>query len=261
MKKFRKTIGFIAAVVFWLAVWEALSLFINREILLPSPYKVIKRLTELLCEKDYYISVSSSLIRVLLGFAGGAVIGYILGFAAFFIHPARVLLDPLLTVIRATPVASFIILALVWIGKTLVPSFTAFLMVTPIVYSGVIRGLESTDKQLYEVTKVFHLGFAAKLTVLYVPSSLPLFISSCKTALGMAWKAGIAAEVLCSLKNSIGGNVYTSKLYLESVDLMAWTLTVIILSLLLEKLLSFSLGGISEKYTVTEISGGKNNVA
>lgn len=54
------------------------------------------------------------------------------------------------------------------------------------------------------------------------------------TSLGLAWKAGIAAEVLCTPKGAIGTQLYNAKIYIETTDLFAWTFVVVILSLLLE---------------------------
>ena len=72
---------------------------------------------------------------------------------------------------------------------------------------------------------------------IYVPSILPYFMAGCTTGLGLAWKAGVAAEVLAMPRNSIGLQLYNAKVYLETSDLFAWTLVIILLSMLLEKLL------------------------
>ena len=66
---------------------------------------------------------------------------------------------------------------------------------------------------------------------------LPYFASACRTALGLAWKAGVAAEVLCLPEAAIGTQVYQAKIYLETPDLFAWTLVVLALSFALEGLL------------------------
>lgn len=252
MSKKRKAAEIFVSALFWLAVWEIISLIVGKEIILPSPLRVLKRLFYLLGTSEYHVSVLSSLLRISIGYLLGTVFGSVLAYASFFSRALGVLFSPLFTVIRATPVASFIILALVWMGKELVPAFTAFLMVLPIIYGSVLTGLESTDAALAEVAEVYSFGFFKRLKLLYIPSSIPSFAGGAKTALGMSWKAGIAAEVLCSLRNSIGGNVYTSKLYLESVDLMAWTLTVIVISLVLEVLISSLFSAVLKKYTALQ---------
>ncbi len=228
----------IAVAIFWVCVWEAASLIVGKEILLPSPFRVLVRLGSLLGTKSFYHTVAASLCRIAAGYISGIVLGIFFAVLTFRSRAAKSLLSPMFTVIKATPVASIIILALVWIGKEYVPVLTAILMVVPVIWANVSAGLEGVSRELWEVTKVYRFSMIKKIKILYIPSILPLFTANAKTALGLAWKAGVAAEVLCTPKFSIGGEIYASKLYLESVDLFAWTLTVILMSLLLECLLS-----------------------
>ena len=76
---------------------------------------------------------------------------------------------------------------------------------------------------------------------MYLPHCLPYFSAGALTSLGLAWKAGIAAEVLCTPNHSIGKQVYDAKVYMETAEVFAWTLVVILLSLALEKLLKHCL--------------------
>jgi NitT/TauT family transport system permease protein len=139
-----------------------------------------------------------------------------------------------MSVVKATPVASFIMLALLWIDRDILPAFISVLMVLPVVVSNVYTGIKSTDKNLYEVTKVFRFGFYKKLRFLYFPTVRPYFLSACRSSLGLAWKAGIAAEVLAVPVLSIGKMIYESKLYLETTDLFAWTAVVVVLSVIID---------------------------
>lgn len=220
--------------IFWIGIWEAASLIIGKEILLPSPIRVMARLGELILLPVFHKTVSLSLFRILVGYLLGIILGILFAILTFKSKIAASLLSPVFTVIKATPVASIIILALVWIGKESVPSMTAALMVLPVIWANVIAGLRGISQDLKEVTQVYRFSIIQKIKILYIPSVFPIFTANAKTALGLAWKAGVAAEVLCTPKFSIGSEIYSSKLYLESVDLFTWTLTVIIMSLLLE---------------------------
>ncbi len=240
--------------LFWLLLWEGLAFLVDKEVLLPPASSVLLRMWEFFGDKSYYLAVGASLFRILLGFLAGILCGILFALLSFAWRPMDDLLAPLFTAIRATPVASFIILALVWLGRSIVPSFTAFLMVLPIVYGSVLRGFRSADPLLLEVTKVYNMGFGKRFRHLYIPSASPYFLNAVKTSLGLAWKAGVAAEVLCTLRDSIGGNIYDSKVYLESVDLLAWTLTVILLSLLLEYGLSALITRWGNQHIVREVA-------
>ena len=139
-----------------------------------------------------------------------------------------------MTVIKSTPVASFIILALVWLGTSPLPAFISFLMVYPLIFTNVRAGIQSVDPEILRMAKAFSLPPVTKVRRIYVPSAFGHFVTSVKASLGLAWKAGIAAEVLAAPKYSIGRMLYQSKVYFETTDLFAWTLVIIILSLLIE---------------------------
>lgn len=227
----------LAAVIFWLLVWQCAASAVGKEVLLPAPTAVIGRMFSLMGTADFWLDTLQSLGRIMLGFIMGLVGGTLLGFLSYKLKFVKVLISPLLTVVKATPVASFIILALVWLTRVHVPSFIALLMVLPIVTENTITALGMTDHKLIEMENLFGLNFWQKCRTLYLPSYSPYLFSSVKTALGLAWKAGIAAEVLCTPVGSIGTNLYESKIYLETVDVFAWTVVVIIMSLILEKVI------------------------
>ncbi|MBE7057393.1 MAG: ABC transporter permease subunit [Ruminococcaceae bacterium] len=230
--------GFIVA-VFWVAVWEIAALAVNKEVLVADPFTVVKRLLDLGATSDFWISTGTSVLRILFGFILAVLAGTLMACLTSRLETVNALFSPLTAVIKATPVASFIILALVWIDKGNIPSFTSFLMVFPIVWGNVHQGIKQVNKGLKEVAKVYEMPLSKRISKLYIPSVLPFFSSALLTGLGLGWKAGIAAEVLCTPKNSIGEQLYSAKIYLETTDVFAWTLVVIVLSFIIEKLLAY----------------------
>lgn len=221
---------------FWLIVWTLFSMAVGKEILLPSPLAVVRKLTMLAKTAKFWTSCGSSLLRICTGLFAGALGGVVIGALSVRFKAVDALFSPILSVIRSTPVASFIILALVWIGRVRVPAFTSFLMVLPVVCGSVTTAVRGVDAKLLEMMKTLGVSKVKIITKLYIPTVLPSFASSFRTSLGLAWKAGVAAEVLCTPANSIGTSLYESKVYLETAELFAWTATVIILSMILEHL-------------------------
>ena len=219
----------------WLILWHLLAEHLNQSILLVSPVKVLARLNELIWQHVFWQSISNSLGRILIGFLGAASIGSILAFLAQLPLISDFLLPPI-SLIKATPVASFTILALFWLPATNLSVLISFLMVLPIVFFNVQEGLKNVDRQLLDMAQVFQLSYWKKIRAIYIPSILPYFISACNIGLGQAWKSGIAAEVIALPSKSIGMNLYNAKVYLENADLLAWTAVIIILSLIMEQL-------------------------
>ena len=233
----KKALYSAASVIFWLLLWQCVHLAVAETILVPSPLSVFKRLFELCAESSFWLSVATSLLRVLSGLFLGTVLGIITAVLTAKSNLLRNLFTPALHVIKATPVASFIILAILWLSVENVPAFTAMLIVLPAVWANTEKGILSVDKDLLQMGKAFGLSQKETFLRITVPSIKPFFSAALNSAVGMAWKAGIAAEVICPHGKSIGSALHDSKIYFETVDTFAWTVAVIILSVALEKVL------------------------
>lgn len=226
----------LGAVAVWLLLWQLASMAVGLPLLLPSPLAVLLRLGQLCTGADFWLTVASSLLRILLGFLLGVLFGTALAGLCWRFRLIDALARPLLGVLKSTPVASFIILALVWVKTTWLATVISFIMVLPLIYANVREGIDSADRQLLEMAQVFRLSRRKTFRYCYLPAILPFFLSAISSALGFAWKSGIAAEVLGRPARAIGSQIYDSKIHLETPDLFAWTLVVILLSVLLERL-------------------------
>lgn len=222
-------------------------MLIGKEILVVSPAQVIMRLAELICDEYFWKSIGMTFLRISTGYIAGVMLGTLFAVITSAFAFLKALFYPLISLVKATPVASFIILALVWIKKDGVPIFITFLIVFPIVWANVSEAIVNTDKNLLEMAKVFSLSKGSIFKNIYVHSVLPYFAAACTTAIGLAWKAGVAAEVIAMPRTSVGYNLYRSKINIETVDLFAWTLVVIVLSVILERFIAFLLGKIKKE--------------
>ena len=222
---------------FYLALWAVLAALIGQPLLLPAPLEVGRRFLQLLPSPAFYGSLAATLLRTLLAYAlgiGGAVI---LGALCLRFPLAELLLSPLLSAVRATPVTSFIVLALVWLSSPRVPVLTGFLMTLPVVYASLVQSVRAIDPKLLEMARMYRFGRLKTLRHVILPSILPAVVGSCLAAIGLCWKAVVAAEVIGVPKLAVGSRIYESKIYLETDSLLAWTITIILLSVLLEGLL------------------------
>lgn len=233
LKRFLRT---AAAAAFWLALWQAAALCAGRELILPSPLTVLRRLGALAGTGEFWLTAALSLGRILLGLAWGAAAGCALAALTSTLRWADTLLSPAIRMVRATPVASFILLVLLWTARGAVPVVISGLMVLPVVWDNVSRGVRQCDPKLLELARAYRFSRWKTARLVLLPAVRPYFFSALTNGAGLAWKSGVAAEVLCLPRPSIGTQIYHSKLYLETPDLFAWTLTVILLSLLLERL-------------------------
>lgn len=226
-----------AAVLLWVLLWQLAAMAVDIPLLLPSPLAVLQRLWQLCREGEFWYTVLTSLCRILLGFAAGVTAGVLLAAAAWRWQFVQAMVRPMFGVLKSTPVASFIILALVWVKTEQLATLISFIMVLPLVYNNLCQGIAAADPKLLEMAKVFELSGWKTFHCCYLPAILPFFLSAVSSALGLAWKSGIAAEVLGRPLTAIGTKIYESKVYLETADLFAWTLVIILLSVALERLL------------------------
>jgi len=235
--KHKKLLYGILTAAFWLILWQIAAMAVGKSLILPTPVETLHRLLILMGTGELWLTALCSLGRILGGYGLGVVLGTALAVLCVAVPLAKQLLTPLRSVIRATPVSSFIILALLWLTTGTVPIFIVVLMVVPILWSSVETGIRQVDKNLLEMAHIFRFGKWKTLIRVYIPSVFPFFLDACTSALGFAWKSGIAAEVLSTPHFAIGSRLYEAKIYLEIPDLFAWTVLVILLSILLEKLL------------------------
>lgn len=233
----KKALTYAVSAAFWLLVWQGIHLWIGKDILIPSPLSVLQKLFEFFGEWEFWLSVGTSLFRVISGLLLGTVLGIIIAVLTAKSGFLKTLFSPILHIIKATPVASFIILAILWLKVENVPIFTSMLIVLPAVWANVEKGILSVDPMLMQMGKAFCLSRKELFFRITVPSVKPFFIAAMNSAVGMAWKAGIAAEVICPYRDSIGSALHDSKIYFETVDTFAWTVTVILLSVVFEKLI------------------------
>ena len=221
--------------VFWLAVWWLLALIVGKELLIPSPPLVVRTLLELVVTGAFWRYTALTLLRITLGLLLGIVLGILTALLTNRFSWLHALLAPAVRVVRATPVASFIILVLLWVANGRVPVVISALVVLPVIWESTAAGLRSVDRDLLEFARAYRLTRWDTWRRIFIPSMLPQLAAAVCTAIGLAWKSGVAAEVLCLPKAAVGTQVYFSKLYLDTPALFAWTLVVVALSLTVER--------------------------
>lgn len=247
------------ALAFWFLIWLWVSSRIGSDLIFPSPKAVFRELGLLMTNQsdsllrygvraNFWLITAVSLLRVLWGVLISIILGTLLAYLTSVSRILNTILTPALSAIKATPVASFIILAMLWFEKTDLPVFIMALIVIPIVWANVSEGIRSVDAGLRQVAQIYRFSFWKRLFRLYVPSVAPYFLAACQSSLGMAWKAGVAAEILAVPEHAIGSEIFFSKQYLYPETLFAWSLIVIILSLIIEKLFVYSLRRVGRKF-------------
>ena len=232
--------GKALAVMFALSLWQIAAMTVNSRNLLVSPIDVAVRLTTIWQTEGFWSSIWFSFYHIAGGFFIALALGITLAALAGRFRWVETLLWPFLVTIKTVPVASFVVICLIWLSAENLSVFISFLIVLPVVYGNVLEGLKSEDKLMLEIGTVFKMPPLRKVLYIHLPQLKPFLMSACATALGMAWKAGVAAEIIGTPDGSIGKQLFYSKIYLDTDDLLCWTVIIVIVSVLFEKL--FMLG-------------------
>lgn len=225
----------MGVILFWIAVWFVLALWVNNPLLLASPQAVLSTFGKMFITVPFWKVVLGSLIRIGAGFLLGYFAAVLLAGLAFRFRIVDELLGPMIRLIKAVPIAAFVVLLLIWWGSSMLAVAVSFLVVLPNIYINVLEGLRNADKKLLEMAKVFRMPIVNRFFYIYRPALKPFLESGLELSLGLSWKSGVAAEVIGTPSFSIGGELYLDKIYLNTAGVLAWTAVTILLSFFMEK--------------------------
>lgn len=255
----KKIVLTITAICFWLFVWHFLSLKINSSIFLPSPEATYKALIRIGKRAGFWQTIFNTFSKIAKGFLLALIAGTFSAIISSFVKIIDVLVSPFMRLLKTVPVASFIILALLWVKSDKLSVLISFVMVTPVVYINILQSFDNVDNNLLEMADIFDVGLLRRLRFIYVPALVSGFMSACKIGLGFCFKAGIAAEIIGLPFQSIGSELYKSKLYLMTDELFAWTVVIVLMSVFFEGVCIYLLNKLSCIIEKTNISRKAEN--
>ncbi len=235
MQKILRTIIPIAA---WILIWQLVSMIVHNHIILAGPIDTLGALARLVQAGTFWDSVLQTTGRILLGFLIGSVLGTVLAYLAYKKSFVGDFLRPLVLALKSVPVASFVILLLIWFGSRNISIVICAMVVFPILYLATVEGLSATDVKILEMAHVFRMPVSRQIRYIFIPHLMPFWRSAFKLAIGMSFKSGIAAEVIGQPLGTIGNGLYLAKVYLETGELFAWTIVVVLISFICEKIVS-----------------------
>lgn len=228
----------ILSIILPFVIWQVLAMIVGSDMLLASPIKVVTTLAELVVTGIFWLTILHSMLRIAAGFLIALILGFIFAILAGRFKTIEVLLKPYIVTIKSVPVASFIILCLIWFSFKGLTIIISVLIAFPVIYQNVLSGIKSTDVKMLEMANAYHLSYSKRFKYIILPSIKPFIISAGSISVGMTWKAGIAAEVIGVVGGSIGARLYDAKIYFINSELMAWTLVIVFLSILMEKIVT-----------------------
>lgn len=236
-KKLKKVLITSAVAIAWVVIWQVLSLIVNQPLYVPSPYLTLVSLGNIIVTQYFWMSVVATFVRVGAGILISFVLGCSIAYISAHAKPVETFLSPFVTAVKSTPIMSIIIVALVWFKASFVPVFSCVLLCFPIFYSNTLTGIKSVEIGYLELAKVYHVRRVRVIRDITLPSVMPHVYSAISICLGFSWKAVVAAEVLSIPRYSMGYSLFATKLNLETPDMFAWTIAIIVISIIVERVL------------------------
>ena len=231
-------LAYTISILIWICIWHIVATAIDNELFLPTPIKVFNVLiSDMLPSENFRTILFTSFAHICTGFFIGGITGILLAVIASLNHLLQVFIELPIKVMKSVPVASFVILVLLWLSAEELSIFIPAMIVLPALYINTLTGIEQTNDKLLDMARLFHVPFFKRIIHIYIPNTIPYIFSASSLAMGMAWKAGVAAEIIGMAKNSIGNELYKAKIYLMTPELFAWTIVIVILSIICEKIL------------------------
>lgn len=222
-----------AAVGIIVALWAIFAAVIDMELIVPSIGATTEKLGNLLGGAAFYRAVGNTLLRTLASFFIGAFSALVLSLVSLN-KACFKFLSPVIKIVRSVPTMSVILLTVIWMEPATSPIFVAFLINFPIMYSGFYSAFSGVDKDLVSMSNVYGVKAKDKIFSLYLPSVAPAAFDCMQSAIGLTVKIVISAEVIAQTRYSMGIAMQAARGYLETAELLAWTLAAVVLSYLLE---------------------------
>lgn len=235
MKRFMQNSPKFLSIFFFLIIWEGVALYIDNSLLFPRVSEIFLSLKNLVASGDFILILWNTLSRFFISIVFSLILAIIFSVASYRYEVISFLLFPFIIFLRAVPTIAIIIVVLIWSSVERVPIVVGMLILFPILYESILGGIKNVDKNLLKMSKVFKVSTKRVVRDIYIPSIYYSISSNIPSYIGLTFKVIIAGEVLSQESLSIGGEIFINKIYLESSNIFAWIIVVIVLNYLLEK--------------------------
>lgn len=229
------------SVIICILIWQVVATVLNASVIIPKPLEVLTALIGLFETKNFYLNVGFTVLRAFESFVIIVITGSVFGILSGLSSKVEQILKPLVTMFKAIPVMSIILIAFLWLKTGQVPVFSAFLMGFPVMYVQTLEGMKRRDKELEQMCFVYKIEGKRKLVNVTIPAMMPYLITGAKQSLSMIWKVVVAAEVLTIPKFGVGRSLHISQIQIETAQVFAWTIIAILLTWIFDSIFNYIL--------------------
>ncbi len=234
----KKILSYSFSIIIIFLIWVICAHFINSDLILPTPSKVFSKMLVMFRRNDFWKGFAFSFLRVIASFFISVILGSLIGFVTSISEFMKNFFELPVAIIRSTPVVAIILTALFWFKSDYVPIFVAVLMALPVIITSVFQGVTKKNEKLLFMAECFNFTKTQIFKYVTLPELKPHFLSGCQSTFGLCWKVVAAGEVLSLPKFGFGTMISKAQVHLESAEVMAITFVLVLVSFILEKLIS-----------------------
>lgn len=239
MKTFIKNNGFyFLGIILLIIVWEVVSVASNNAITFPSIGVILKSLGEIITIKNSYLVFLYTILRLLISILASILIASFLAYFARRSNVFKKIITPIITIIKTTPVVSFIIILIVLIGHDKSSIIVSFLITLPILYEGFYNAYNSINSDIKDEIKLLSNTNFYVIKNIFIPIMMPHIITSLLQSVSLGIKSLVMAELITQPKYSIGRELLQYRNSLDMGGIMAWTIILIVVMIAFELLLN-----------------------
>jgi NitT/TauT family transport system permease protein len=222
----------VLAVTSVIAIWWTLFLIYPR--LLPSPLSTVNEALRLVSDGTFFFHMYQSLRRVFVGSVVAMFFSVGVGIYMGTVVMGERFFQPLVVLGLTIPGLMWALIAVMLFGiNEFSPYFAVTVTIFPMLVINIWAGVKSLDKELMDMSHVFHFTKWMKITQVILPQLVPNIFAATRYGLGLAWKVVVVVEMF-GTSNGVGYQVMKSYQVFNMEGVIAWTLTFVVAMIVIE---------------------------
>jgi NitT/TauT family transport system permease protein len=229
-----KDLGLRAGSIFALiGIWWILSFFFPPT-LVPRPLDTFAEVATIVGGGNFFGEMASTLRRVLVGFGIAMIVSIPLGILMGTLRSLESFFEPPVILGLTMPGLIWSVLMIMFFGLNETSAYAAVaITIMPMLAISIWQGTKSIDKDLIDMSKVFHAGPWSKVVDVILPQLVSHILAAVRYGLGLAWKVVVVVEMF-GLSNGVGYQVIRGFNVFSMKTVLAWAISFLVVMIVIE---------------------------
>src|SRR5260221_9198432 len=219
-------------------IWEAYARWVDNSLILPTLGATLATFFHDIASGVLIDRIATSLRSLMLGYLAGLFLAAALTTIAVSTRIGSDILSTLTAMFNPVPAIALLPVAVIWFGLGM-PSLV-FVIVHSVLWAvalNTLTGFRSVPETLRMSGRNYGLTGIRYVALILVPAAFPSILAGLKIGWAFAWRTLIAAELIFGVSARSGGlgwYIFENRNLLETANVFAGLLTVIVIGLVVE---------------------------